>query len=246
MTWRRIAAVICCLNLALLTASCGRDEDEQARNASIAALEAAIASSSTEPVEAGHEVAGLPYPIEDLEDQEFVNQLETVNKQLLLPLAITVPKKVPINMRPEVVVGGEYSLQPNEKWIAKMSTEVATLFHEDGIAVQLTMCKTDGKFEVEAITKQLKVFYDSFIEKGEVAYKDVFLDDRLSGQEVSFVIEHDGQDMYICVGALSSSKKVAIYTVNYFIPETGNSVVLEQVNNLLATFTMNGKQVIRK
>ncbi|WP_140400780.1 lipoprotein [Anaerotruncus colihominis] len=238
--YKRILTVVLVLSMLLALSGC----DEKAPTPP------SQMQSSTEEKEVDkteqYEVESVPYPEVDGEDSEFVNQLDLVNNQLLLPMAITVPDKVPNNYVPSVVVGEEYSLSPNSKWIVKMNSDTATFYHEDGIAVQLTMCGTNSKMDVEAISKQLDSFYSSFIEKSEPSYKNVFIADKLAGKEVSFQIDHDGQAMYICVGAFVDSKSVVIYTVNYFVPESGDSVIVEQVDNLFGTFLADGKQVSRK
>lgn len=236
--WLVIALVI----LLTVLVGCNGKKAEPTMDYAALASSAAALAEKLEAEEGSTKVTGLPDPEQDGSNLDFFNELEELDNQLLLPMAIKIPEVVPVNTKATVWVS-DFNFSPGDKWKSSCSNNSLTLHHPDGIAVQLVVSKTKAKYSLATSQAELKSFYDSFVEKDNYTKSDIFIADKLSGAEISFTIKHNDRDMRIIAGILNKSSMVAIYTINYF--EDGKPAG-DLIDTLFSTFKVKNDEVSRK
>lgn len=240
---RRVLALILATVMLSTTLGGCKEKEPEVDYAALAA-EAAAKAEAERKDKAAEKIGSIPNPEMEDQDQEFFNELEELDNQLLLPLAIKIPEVQATSTHASVYIGANYNISPNSKWQIKCDANRAIMHHADGIAVQMVVSKSKGKFEPPQISDELQLFYDSFVEKGDAFTQDIFVADKLSGKQISFVIQHDNKDLRIIAGAITRSGEVLVYTINYFVENEATTE--ELVNSLLSTLQVKNSKVIRK
>lgn len=220
--------------------------DAAAEKAAAAAQAAAEAARLKE--EGSAKIETIPNPDEELEERVFLNELEEIGEELLLPFSIKVPNKQPADLTPTISLGENFYAAPSDKWSIKLGKDFVEMYHTQasGIVVKFTPVKVSKEYLIDDMLEELNTFRDSFVQKGEPTYKICFNSDKLVGHEISFEIKHDEKAMNMTAGILGGRKTVLVYTINYFIPEEGVSEIQESIDVLFSTLMQDKKKVVRK
>lgn len=187
-------------------------------------------------------VEKIPNLETEIEDDVFINQLEEVDSDLLLPLAYTLPETVPMNAPSYLTLGKSYKCLPSNQWTFKVSDENVRAYHSNGISVQFNMAKTKSTYEASNIKSELKSFYDSFLDKSDRETREVFIGSALRGHETTFSIKHNEKNMIIKAGAVSKSNEVLFWAINYYSDSENVDSTKEEIVKVLFSGLYSGSE----
>lgn len=242
----KLKRVLCALLATMMIftlSSCGNGEDEDVY-VPPPPKEESKPKHDGEPI-----IETLPDPETVETDITFVNQLEKLNTQYLLPMSFNIPNEQPLAAVHKLSIGNEFYILPKEQWIIRCTpgNNLVTLYNDNQISMQLRVAQFKSKYEPENIEAELKLFESSFDNVTDSHTRAIYVGSNLEGYEKIFNIQHDDGYMCIHLGAFTSSDEILVWTINYLADsENQNPVNEDLINTALGNIYCGSKQITIK